>query len=133
MGMTFKNAISWFEIPTQDLGRAQAFYERIFDIAMMPLDTPQLRMRLFPLVDPMGVGGALVHNEQFYKTSAGEGPLVYLNANPDVQHVLDRVVAAGGTILVQKTLISPDYGHMAVFLDTEGNRMALHSVPPAGK
>lgn len=127
--MVFQNAISWFEIPTSNLDRAQKFYESIFDIQMQPLDTPQIKMRMFPLKNMMGVGGALVYNAQFYKSSASEGPLIYLNANPDVQIILDRIESAGGKILVPKTLISPEYGHMAMFLDTEGNRIALHSIP----
>ena len=127
--MIFTNAISWFEIPTTDINRAQAFYERIFDIQMIPLETPNIRMRMFPTDNPMNIGGALVHNAEFYKPSATEGPLVYMNGNPDVQHVLDRVEASGGKILIPKTQISPEYGHMAAFLDTEGNRIALHSVP----
>lgn len=127
--MVFKNAISWFEIPTRDLNRAQKFYETVFDIQMMPLDLAQIKMRMFPLEDPMGIGGALVHNADFYKSSATDGPLVYLNGNPDVQIFLDRIEKAGGKILVPKTQISPEYGYMAMFLDTEGNRVALHSVP----
>lgn len=129
--MVFKNAISWFEIPTKDLNRAQKFYEAIFQIKMTALDLEQIKMRMFPLEDMMGVGGALVHNDQFYKVSATDGPLIYLNGNPDVQNILDRVEAAGGTIQVPKTMISPEYGHMAIFIDTEGNRIALHSVPPS--
>ena len=128
--MVFTNAISWFEIPTKDLNRAQAFYEAIFDIQMVPLDMPQIKMRMFPLQYPMGVGGALVYNDQFYNTSSTDGPLVYLNANPDVQLTLNKIEAAGGKILMPKTMISPEYGHMAMFLDTEGNRIALHSSPP---
>lgn len=129
--MVFKNAISWFEIPTKDLNRAQAFYEKIFDIKMMAMDLAQIKMRIFPLEDPMGIGGALVYNDQFYKSSSSDGPLVYLNANPDVQIILDRIEAAGGKILVPKTQISPEYGYMAMFTDTEGNRVALHSAPAA--
>ena len=125
-----KNAVSWFEIPTKDLSRAQKFYEAIFGFKMIPLEVAQLKMRMFPIEDSSGIGGALVYNEQFYKSSATDGALVYLNANPDVQNVLDKIEAAGGKILVPKTLISPDYGHMAMFTDTEGNRVALHSVPP---
>lgn len=128
--MKFKNAVSWFEIPTTDLNRAQKFYETIFDIEMIPLEFPNLQMRMFPLEDMMGVGGALCYAEGFYKPSATDGPMIYLNANPDVAIVLDKVEAAGGKILVPKTEISPEYGHMAVFLDSEGNRVALHSVPP---
>jgi len=128
--MTFKNAISWFEIPAVDLNRAQKFYETIFNIQMIPLDTPNFQMRMFPVENMMnGIGGALSKSERFYKPSATDGPLVYLNANPDVQNVLDKIEAAGGKIVVPKTQISPEYGYMAVFIDTEGNRVALHSVP----
>jgi uncharacterized protein len=128
--MSFKNAISWFEIPTTDLDRAQKFYEAIFGISLVPLDLQNIKMRMFPLENPMaGVGGSLVYNAEFYKSSSTDGPLIYLNANPDVQNVLDKIEAAGGKILVPKTQISPEYGHMAVFIDTEGNRIALHSVP----
>lgn len=127
-----ENAISWFEIPTTDLDRATRFYELIFQISFFPLDTPNLKMRMFP-VDNMstGVGGALVYSDGFHTPSATEGPLIYLNANPDVQIVLDRVASAGGRVIVPKTQISPEYGYMAAFIDSEGNRIALHSAPVA--
>ncbi len=124
-----KNAISWFEIPSKDLDRAQKFYEAIFNVQLIPMDTPGMKMRMFPLEDMMGVGGAVVHTEGFHNPSATDGPLIYLNGNPDVQTILDRVVTAGGSIMVPKTEISPDYGHMGVFMDTEGNRIGLHSIP----
>jgi len=128
--MEFKNAISWFEIPSMDLNRATQFYETIFNVKLVPMDTPAIRMRMFPLQDVMTqVGGAVVHSDGFHKPSATDGPLIYMNGNPDVQLVLDKIEGAGGQILVPKTEISPDYGYMAVFLDTEGNRIALHSIP----
>ena len=123
------NAISWFEIPATDLARAQKFYESIFGISMIPLDMPDIRMRMFPIDDMInGVGGAIVDSGGFHKPS-NDGPLIYLNGNPDLQHVLDKVEEAGGTIMVQKTEISPEYGFMGVILDTEGNRIGLHSIP----
>lgn len=125
-----QHAISWFEIGTTDLDRATKFYESIFNVKLAPLDMPNIKMRMFPLDDMMtGVGGALVDSGGFHKPSATDGPLIYLNGNPDVQHVLDKVEAAGGKIMVPKTEISPEYGYMAVIMDTEGNRIALHSVP----
>ena len=125
-----QHAISWFEIQTTDINRAQQFYETIFGINMIPMDMPNIQMRMFPLDDMMTqVGGALVNSGGFHKASATDGPLIYLNANPDVQNILDKVVAAGGSIMVPKTEISPEYGFMAVFMDTEGNRIALHSIP----
>jgi predicted enzyme related to lactoylglutathione lyase len=128
--MTFTNAISWFEIPATNLERAQKFYEYIFETNLIQLDTPNIKMRMFPISDMMtGVGGAVVDSGGFHKPSLTDGPLIYLNANPDVQNVLNKVEEAGGKILVPKTQISPEYGYMAVFSDTEGNRIALHSVP----
>jgi len=125
-----KHAISWFEIPTTDINRAQKFYEAVFGITLDALDFPNIKMRMFPLDDPMdGVGGALVNSDGFHKPSATDGPLIYLNGNPDVQVFLDRVEAAGGKIVVPKMEISPEYGDMGVFLDTEGNRIALHNIP----
>ena len=125
-----KNAISWFEIPTTDIDRAQKFYEAIFGIKMMPMDMAKIKMRLFPIDDPMnGIGGTLVDTGGFHKPSSTEGPLIYLNGNPDVQQILDKVEAAGGKIMVPKTTISPEYGDMAVILDTEGNRIAFHNIP----
>ncbi len=124
------NAISWFEIGTSDLGRATKFYETIFGVSLIPMDLPNIKMRMFPIDDMMkGIGGALVDSGGFHKPSATDGPLIYLNGNPDVQRVLDKVEAAGGKIMVPKTEISPDYGFMAVIVDTEGNRIGLHSVP----
>lgn len=124
-----KNAISWFEIPASDLGRATKFYETIFGVTLNPLDLPNIKMRMFPLEDMMGVGGAVVDSGGFHKPSLTDGPLIYLNGNPDVQNILSKVEQAGGKIMVPKTEISPEYGYMAVIIDTEGNRIGLHSVP----
>jgi uncharacterized protein len=124
-----KNAISWFEIPASDLDRATKFYETFFGVKFNALDLDNIKMRMFQLEDMMGVGGAIVDSGGFHKPSTTDGPLIYLNGNPDVQNVLNKVEAAGGKIMVPKTEISPEYGYMAVIIDTEGNRIGLHSVP----
>ena len=124
------NAISWFEIPATDIDRAQKFYETIFQIKMQHLDFPGVKMRMFPIDDPMkGIGGTIIDTGGFHKPSATDGPLIYLNGNPDLQIILDRVEAAGGKVMVPKKDISPEYGSMGIFTDTEGNRIALHNVP----
>ena len=123
------NAISWFEIPATDLKRAQKFYETILSVKLTELDLPNIKMRMFPTDDPMGVGGSICDSGGFHKPSAMYGPLIYLNGNPDVQIILDKVEQAGGQIMVGKTEISPSFGYMAVIIDTEGNRIAFHSVP----
>lgn len=123
------STISWFEIPASDIDRAQRFYESILDITMVNMDNPGLKMRTFPVDDMMqDITGAIVQHDQFYRPSGTDGALVYLNANPDIQPVLDKVEASGGKILVPKTQISEQYGYMAVIIDSEGNRVALHCV-----
>jgi uncharacterized protein len=69
-----------------------------------------------------------VQQPEFYKPSA-DGALIYLNENPDLQLVLNRVEAAGGTIISPKKMIAPYIGYMALILDSEGNRIALHNSP----
>jgi predicted enzyme related to lactoylglutathione lyase len=122
-----QSAVSWFEIPAADLARAKAFYESILAISFQELNLANgLKMALFP-VDSDGIGGALAQYKDFY-FPGNQGPVVYLNANPDLQTVLDRVEGAGGSILMPKTQISEENGYMALFQDSEGNRIALHSV-----
>ena len=122
-----KNAISWFEIAATDLERATKFYETIFNIKMTPLDLPNIKMRMFPLDDMMNnVGGAVVDSGGFHKPSATDGPLIYLNGNPDVQLILDKVEAAGGKIFRDKQNIG-DFGFIALVQDTEGNLIGLHA------
>jgi len=121
-----KTAVSWFEIPAKKLSRAKKFYEAIFDIEMTDMDfESNLEMTMFP-VEEGGIGGAICEHNEWYKPSM-EGTLVYLAANPDLQKVLDKIEKNGGQILQKKTKISNEYGYMAIFSDTEGNRLALHS------
>lgn len=126
--MSNKHAISWFEIPTKDLDRAQKFYESIFDFKMIPMDVAELKMRMFPVnsMNEDSVSGALVFNEEFYNIAPNTGVLIYLNGNPDLQGILDKVESAGGKVLVPKTQISPEHGFMGIFEDSEGNRIGLH-------
>ena len=86
----------------------------------------ELKMALFPVQNGT-VGGALCEHPRFY-LPGHQGTLVYLNGNPDLELMLDRIRALGGKVLIPKTQISPERGHMALFEDSEGNRIALHSV-----
>lgn len=118
------NSLNWFEIPALDLERAKVFYESIFDIALEMMEMMEMKMAFFPS-QPPNVGGALCQSE--YHKPSTDGPVIYLNGNPDLQLVLDRIEKAGGQIIMPKTHISDEIGYMAFFIDSEGNRMALHS------
>ena len=119
-----KNAINWFEIPVSDFDRAKKFYETILNCQMHAQDFMGFKMGFLPS-DQGALGGAICWGE-WYKPST-DGTLVYLNANPDLAEVLSRIENAGGKVIMPKKQISPEYGYMALFTDSEGNRVALHS------
>ena len=89
------NALNWFEIPAVDIDRARKFYETIFKIEMQELPLGELRMVTFPYAPESGrVSGALIQHEMY--TPMDNGVLIYLNANPEIQAVIDRIEPAGG-------------------------------------
>tara|TARA_R110002096_G_scaffold406694_1_gene605018 strand:+ start:56 stop:430 length:375 start_codon:yes stop_codon:yes gene_type:complete len=121
-----KNALKWFEIPVNDMDRAKSFYENILGISMQLLSINEnLNMALFP-AEAGSIGGALCQNQQFYKPGF-HGPVVYLNADPDLQKVLDRLEKTKGKIIQGKTQVSEEVGYMAIIEDSEGNRVGLMS------
>jgi uncharacterized protein len=122
------NIAGWFEIPVTDMERAIKFYETVFDFKLSRNKMGPLDMAWFPYVDnTIGSGGSLVCHPEFYKPSS-DGVLIYLTAfSGNLDNELSHVEKAGGKILEPRKLIAEGFGYMALFLDTEGNRLALHS------
>ncbi|TAI49128.1 VOC family protein [Flagellimonas allohymeniacidonis] len=121
------NMVGWFEIPVEDMDRAKKFYDAIFEINIQVQDFGGVLMGWFPWAEGKpGAAGSLIHEKNFYRPSNKDGILIYFSSE-DVQNELDRVEASGGKILKPKTQISPEVGYSGLFLDTEGNRIALHS------
>jgi len=118
-----KNYVSWFEIPAIDFTQAVDFYQRIFGITMQKNSTDTNAMAFFPTSE--GVGGAIIAGPGSIPSDTG--PLIYLNGGNDLNEVLDKVEGAGGRIIMQKTLISKDSGYFAIFIDSQGNKLALYS------
>jgi predicted enzyme related to lactoylglutathione lyase len=125
--MTAKeNALNWFEISVKDISRAKKFYETVFGIEMPQNEMMGLKMAFFPSEDMNGkVSGGLVEGPN-HKPSV-DGAKIYLNGNPDLSNALSKVEKAGGKVVMPKTKISDEIGHMAYFIDSEGNNVALHS------
>lgn len=124
------NVVNWFDIPVSNLDRARTFYGKVLETELTP--PMDLGMEgssedgiqaIFPSRD--GVGGALVQSTR-YKPS-GEGSVVYLNGGHDLSVPLGKVEAAGGKIVMEKMSIGEN-GFIAFFLDTEGNKVGLHSL-----
>ncbi len=123
MSEVSKNLAVWFEIPVTDLARAQEFYSKVLDTETHEMDMGPFKMAFFP--HDNNVAGALVEGDGYIP--GDKGPLIYLNGGEDLALPLSRVAAAGGKVLQEKMSLGP-YGFMAIFLDTEGNRLALHSM-----
>lgn len=118
------HALNWFEIPVSDFARAKGFYEAVLGITIAPMPMGPLTMGMLSS-DPTAVGGAIVHGEG---TPSQSGTLVYLNGGDDLAPMLARVEPAGGSVVVPKTEIGNGFGFFALFVDTEGNKVGLHSM-----
>ena len=120
------NMVGWFEIPVTNIERAKTFYDTVFGIEINIQDFGGTLMGWFPFAEgKLGVSGSLIQNDA-YTPSENKGVLIYFSSE-DINTEINRVEAAGGKIVKAKTQISADIGYMALFIDSEGNRIALHS------
>ena len=117
------NYITWFEIPALNFERAVNFYNNIYQFKMETNEMNGYSMAFFPAVS--GVGGAIICGEG--SQPSDKGTLMYLNGGEDLNNVLNRVESSGGRVLLAKQQINKDNGFFALFIDSEGNKMALHS------
>lgn len=118
------NAVSWFEIPVRDPGRAAAFYEKVFTVQLDAQTVGGMKIWMFPSFrNAAGAAGALIKGRTYEPSHAGT--VVYFSVE-DIDAALERVNANGGRTLMPKTSIG-EHGSIAQFEDTEGNRLALHS------
>lgn len=123
---TNSNNINWFEISATDINRAKKFYETIFNIEMPIHEMMGMKSAMFPYEPGSGKACGSITESQMHQPSH-EGVLIYLNANPAMDNVLNRVEESGGKVLMPKTEISPEIGFMAFIEDSEGNKIGLHS------
>ena len=115
-----KRLISWVEIPANDFERALKFYGEIMQIELKGLDFGEEKMACFP-----GDEGAISMAPGFKPSP--DGPLVSLNAGSDLDGMIERIKAAGGRIIKEKTSIEAEgRGYFAIFIDSEGNRIGLY-------
>lgn len=119
-----KNVVGWFEIPVKDMERAKKFYSSVFQLELTEFPMPGIRMAMFPFSHELpGSPGSLVQGVNFEPSE--KGTIIYFSSE-DVSHELGRVEAAGGKILLPKTSIG-EYGFIGHIIDTEGNKIGLHS------
>ena len=120
-----KNAINWFEIPVNNFSNAKTFYETILGAEMQVMEMPGMKSAFFPADLQNGIGGCITEGQGYEPSN--KGSLIYLNGGDDLSVPLSKVEKAGGKIVMPKTAIGQN-GFMAHFTDTEGNKVALHSM-----
>lgn len=119
------NPVNWFEIATNDLERAKKFYNAVFNFEFEFMEMPEMKMYMFNgKQENPGALGAIVNSAQL-KPSA-DGTTIYFFSD-DVANELARVTELGGQIVLPKTSIG-EHGFIAQIIDTEGNRLGLHSI-----
>ena len=122
------NVVGWFEIPVTDMDRAIAFYESVFDYKLERVQMGPHLMAMFPgASEMMGSAGSLVYEPSIYKPSPDGVQIYFTTATGDLTEDLKRVEAAGGKVIMPKTLITEEIGYFAIFIDSEGNKISLHS------
>ncbi len=121
------NSLNWFEIPAKNIDRAKKFYENIFSTKLDDVQEMMgMKMAFFPNDPGNGKASGGIVESEMHKPSV-DGAVIYLNANPDIQNVIDKIEKSGGKVVMPKTQISPEIGYMAFFTDTEGNKIGLHA------
>ena len=124
------NAVGWFEIPVIDMQRAMKFYEAVLGVKLEFHKMPELDMAWFPMSDGKGASGSLVQNKEWYRPAKDprEGVLIYfMSPSGDLSNELPLIEKAGGRVVIPRKPIG-EHGFIAIFLDSEGNRVALHSM-----
>lgn len=116
---------NWVEIPARDLDRASAFYAKVLGEELRQMELAGHRYALFPSADRFNCG-ALAQGEGY--EPGAQGPVVYLDGGPDLDAKLERVRNGGGTVLMPKTYLGVEAGFIALFLDTEGNKIGLQTM-----
>ncbi|HOY13952.1 MAG TPA: VOC family protein [Saprospiraceae bacterium] len=119
------NIISIVEIPVSDFNRAVTFYQSIMGLTIEEVEMAGTQMGIIP--SDMGTVSVVLAKGSDYKPTT-DGAVLYLNAGEDLQPMLDKVAQNGGEVFLPKTEISPEMGYFALFMDTEGNKLGLHSI-----
>jgi uncharacterized protein len=121
------NPVNWFEIPVKDIERAKTFYEKVFGFTLERHDFNTMKMAWFPMTNEApGATGSLVEEDSYAPSGTGTGVVLYFSVD-DIKATLAKADSNGGEILQPKIAIG-EYGFIGHFIDSEGNRVGLHSM-----
>ena len=119
-----EHLLNWVEIPVTNMKRAIRFYRELLKVDVQEMKLGENDYALFAIKNNFNTG-CLVKGPGYVPRT--DGVVVYLNGGDDLSTPLSRVEKAGGKVLLNKTFLSEEAGHIAYFKDTEGNKIGLHS------
>lgn len=122
-----KNSVGWYEIYVDNMDRAKAFYENVFQRKSEPLQGPSSEIEMWAFngdLNSYGSPGALVKMPGF---SAGNNSVLVYFSCDDCSVEEARVLKFGGTVEKSKFSIG-EYGFISLVYDTEANMIGLHSM-----
>ena len=119
-----KELFSYVAIPCDDFERAYKFYYAITNGLLRRNENVPFPMAYFVNRNGKNIGH-LFHDQRFQTSQ--DGVMVYFESDKELSLMLSEIDKAGGTIVMPKSALGPGRGYWAIFLDTEGNKLALHS------
>lgn len=123
-----KNKINWFEIPTNDINKSKVFYEGVFNISMAYYEQKDEKLAFFPWNGDYKVNTETLIESEGHEPSKN-GVMVFFDANPDLDVVLNRALKLGATLVHAKKDVGEN-GYLAVISDLDGNSIGLHANKP---
>jgi hypothetical protein len=120
-----QSRVVWFEIPATNFDRAARFYEQIFSVTLKKQQIGEQMLGVFGYEAP-AISGCVIAGPGYQP--GGTGAVIYLNADPTLSAVVDRVEGAGGQVVFPRVDLPEGMGVFAHIIDTEGNRVGLHAI-----
>jgi uncharacterized protein len=122
-----RNPVGWFEIPITDVARAKEFYESLIKVTLNQSEmVGGGKMLMFPFEDIKGASGALIKHDMYVPSD--KGVVIYFTSpTGNLKKEGEMAVEKGGKVLVP-TMAIGEHGHISVLLDSEGNKVALHTM-----
>lgn len=121
-----RNPVGWFEIPVTDMQRAKVFYEAVIQVTLQENKMNEWEMLFFPHEDIKGAGGALMKHEMYEPSD--EGVLIYFTSPTGNLKKEGEIAEHNSGKVIMPTKRIGEHGHIIMLLDSEGNRIALHTM-----
>jgi uncharacterized protein len=122
------DTLCWTDIPVNNLDRAITFYSAVLGREVKRMSTDGMEYGLLPHEEQNASGCLVVLGDSggVDNRPSPNGPLIYLSVEGHLDQAVEAARANGGNVLYEHQQIGP-HGFRAVVIDSEGNRIALHS------